>query len=338
MRKLARIETIVSVSPIAQAEAIEVSHVAGWAVVTKKGEFKAGDRALYIEIDAFLPDGQPAWQFLVDRVAHDWQGQRGHILRTVRLRGQISQGLLLPLSAIDPQLAAAPAGEDLAQRLGIRKWERDIPPDMVGRMRGAFPSRVSKTEQERAQNLPEQLALWAGQQRVWEISEKLEGQSCTFAWLEDGLHVCSKSVDFLETPDNLFWQFARSLRIEEQLREHFGGRLLAIQGELVGPGIEGNIYRFKEHRFYVFGVYDVRTGLKVSPDERSRILQMLQLPGVPILGSLTLPVQDTLEHLLGLAQARSAIADVEREGIVLNSLDGADSFKAISNRYLLKQK
>ena len=103
MRKLASLVVIDSINPIPKADAIEVARIGGWAVVVKKGEFAAGEQALYIEIDAFLPDGQPAWQFLVDKQGRTFEGVVGHRLRTVKLRGQVSQGFIVPISALPQQ-------------------------------------------------------------------------------------------------------------------------------------------------------------------------------------------------------------------------------------------
>lgn len=94
-RRLATFRTIDAVEPIPGADAIELAVVGGWKVVTKKGEFQVGDPCVYLEVDSFLPDGVPAWQFLVDKSSRTFNGVVGHKLRTVKLRGAISQGLIL---------------------------------------------------------------------------------------------------------------------------------------------------------------------------------------------------------------------------------------------------
>lgn len=99
-RRLATFRTIDDLSPIEGADLIEVATIGGWKVVVKKGEFKVGDGCVYFEIDSFLPDGVPAWQFLVDKQGREFEGVRGHRLRTVKLRGTTSQGLVLRLDQV----------------------------------------------------------------------------------------------------------------------------------------------------------------------------------------------------------------------------------------------
>lgn len=125
MRHLATIRTISDVSPIPGADAIEVASVDGWKVVIKKGEFSAGERGIYFEIDSFLPV-RPAYEFLRKSSfrQHPVSNEEGFRLRTVRLRGQVSQGLLLP---VPYELAGLPVGSDVTSDLGITKWEYPIP-------------------------------------------------------------------------------------------------------------------------------------------------------------------------------------------------------------------
>ena len=99
-RKLVTVRTIDAVNPIPDADAIEVATIGGWNVVVKKGEVKAGDKCVYFEIDSFLPTGNPAWQFLVDKQSRTFEGVVGHRLRTVKLRGVTSQGLALRLDQV----------------------------------------------------------------------------------------------------------------------------------------------------------------------------------------------------------------------------------------------
>ena len=182
-RKLASFRTVDDIQPIEGADAIELAVVGGWKCVTKKGEFKVGDPAIYFEIDSFLPDGVPAWQFLVDKQSRTMNGVTGHRLRTIRLRGQISQGLILPVSTFpvlqqilnseltltrdveDPaynmwyglhELEGQPLSpEDLNLNavLGIVKWDPPLPAQLQGLAAGLFPGWIRKTDQERAQNL-----------------------------------------------------------------------------------------------------------------------------------------------------------------------------------------
>jgi RNA ligase (TIGR02306 family) len=339
-RKLARIVRIDAISPIAKADAIECAHVGGWTVVVKKGEFAPGDLAIYFEIDAFLPEGNPAWQFLVDKVPFDFDGRRGHVLRSVTMRGQVSQGLLLPLMA---EHAGACLGQDVSELLGVVKYEPPIPKELAGKARGYRPSLVPETDEERVQNLALELAEWvqaAPGELVWEETEKLEGNSCSYALLDDEFRVCSRQVDYYESDDNPLWTVARRLEVEHKLRHHFGSRNIVLQGELVGPGIEGNIYGLTEHRFYLFRVYEVETGTWMAPSERHALAETLGIPHVPVIdGAFEFTPGMGMAELLAMADGPSAVNPARRrEGIVFKGIGHRQRFKVVSNKYLLNAK
>ena len=336
MRNMARIEIVRAVRPIPKADAIEVATIGGWNVVVKKDDaIQVGEPVVYIEIDAFLPEGNPAWQFLIDKQPRVWNGQTGHVLRTVTMRGQISQGFCLRPSTLglDPTL---PIGTNVAEALGIQKWEAPIPKELEGLARGMYPSGIPKTDQERIQNLPDQLEQWQLEADTWEVSEKLEGASTTFAWLDDDLHVCSRAVDYLDAPDNTLWQVAHRLSVPEKFAAELRGRQLAFQGELVGPGIEDNKYKLTEHRFYVYDVYDFQAGTYLAPQERYALVALLGLLHVPVLEPhYQLTTADTMDALLARAVGPSVLLEKQtREGLVYKRLDGRASFKTISNVYL----
>lgn len=342
-RNLARIVVIDAISPIEGADAIEVATVGGWKVVVKKGEFRQGDLAIYFEIDSFLPEGNPAWQFLVEKSAREFQGVRGHVLRSVKLRGHVSQGLLLPVSALESTyLAGAPLepGLPVAEALGVVKYEPPIPACLSGQVRGTFPSRVPKTDQERIQNLAAELAGWQQEGLRWEVTEKLEGSSCTFAWLDGELHVCSRTLDLAETERNSFWSAARALDIEAKLRAYAGDRNIALQGELVGHGIQGNIYKLNGQAFYLFDVYDVDAGGYLPSAARLALARDLDIPHVPVIEpEFLIDPRVSMDTLLAMADGESELRTGQaREGLVFKALTKQVSFKAISNRYLLKQK
>lgn len=342
-RNLARIVKIDSVGPIEGADAIEVAFVGGWPVVVKKNEYAPGDLAIYFEIDAFLPEGNPAWQFLVDKSSRMYDGRRGHVLRSVKLRGQVSQGLLLGLAALEgtPHALSSPeVGVNVAQDMGVVKYEPPVPACLAGVARGAFPLAIPKTDQERIQNLGTELAGWLADGTSWEVSEKLEGSSCTVAWLEGELHVCSRNLNLLETEGNSFWQVTRALGLDVKLPVFSGTRNLALQGELVGFGIQGNIYGLNGQQFYLYDVYDADERRYLSADEREEVAHALDLPHVPVIhAAFDLASTEGMADVLTMADGISVLkAGVAREGLVFKALGEQVSFKAISNKYLLKQK
>lgn len=357
MRQLVKFVSIDKITAIPGAEFIEVAHVGGWAVVTKRGEFSEGAQALYFEIDSFLPEGHPAWQFLVDKSSREYGDKRGHVLRTVKFRGQVSQGFLLPVAAV-PEIDGLSDAVDLAEVLGVVKYEKPIPACLAGEARGVFPSRVPKTDQERVQNLAQKLEQWVAEGTEWEVSEKLEGSSCTAGIIDGEFRVCSRNLDLRETAGNTFWQAVRACEVEERLRKHFPERELALQGELVGPGVEGNIYKLIKAAYYVYDVYDVNQSRYLTPAERMTVLSKLNeadnwadlpmaeqqqaakswvIKHVPTLGFMRLPSGAAMAGLLALADGQSLLAKTAREGLVFKAVNGGASFKAISNKYLLKQ-
>lgn len=339
-RKLARIVRVDDVVAIAGADAIEAAKVGGWAVVVKKNEFKVGELAVYFEIDSFLPQGNPAWQFLVDKSSKTFNGIKGHVLRSIKLRGQVSQGLLL---GVDVLRAAGALGADVSEVLGVVKYEAPVPAELAGIARGMFPSQVSKTDQERMQNLADELSDWnLDAQLTWEITEKLEGSSCTFAWLEQDLHVCTRNVDLMDTPGNSLWRLAKELDIAAKFAQFYANRRLALQGEIVGFGVQGNIYSLRAQKFYLFDIYDVDQKRYLNPPERHAMAHQMGVEQVPVVeAAYRLPggdISQVMGALLSLADGASVLKTEQlREGLVFKANEKPWSFKVVSNKYLLKQ-
>jgi RNA ligase (TIGR02306 family) len=246
MRKLATVRKIIDILPIPGADAIECAQVDGWKVVVKKDEFQVGQLATYFEIDSWIPE--PVAPFLC-KDKREFNGVQGARLRTIRLRGQISQGLLLP-AAND-----ANEGDDVTDALGIQKYEAPIPAQLSGMVRGNFPSYIPKTDQERIQNLTNELREWAAEDCFWEVTEKLDGSSMTAYLYQGEFGVCSRNLDLKESESNSFWRVARERDMENLLRAL--GRNLALQGELIGEGIQKNRYAIKGQQFYLFDIYDI---------------------------------------------------------------------------------
>src|ERR1700753_4271510 len=156
-RKLASIQEVLSVEDIPGADNIQVATVKGWKLVVKRDEFKAGDRAIYCEIDSFLPI-KDEFEFLRKSSYKKMGDLEGFRLKTIKLRGQVSQGLLLPVVALKDkvypdQYRALQIGDDVTEPLGIFKYEPPIPAELSGVMKGSFPNFIPKTDEERVQNL-----------------------------------------------------------------------------------------------------------------------------------------------------------------------------------------
>ena len=347
-RKLATIRKIKEINPIEGADAIELAVVDGWQVVVAKNVgHQVGDLVVYCEIDSFLPI-EPEFEFLRKSSYKKMGDQEGFRLKTIKLRGQISQGLILPYSVIPiAQFATAadlPEGMDVSEMLGIVKYEPPIPAQLAGKVKGSFPSFLRKTDEERIQNLEKEYTEWTlSSKHQFYATEKLDGSSFT-CYIKNGeFGVCSRNMDLLETEDNTFWAVARKLDLENKLRSF--GKNICFQGEMVGSGIQGNHYNMKDQTVFFYNIFLIDEREYVGYDEFRNMLFDLDLACVPVLSypfnfpSDSEAALPTVSVLLRSAEGKSVLNDkVEREGLVIRSMDRTISFKVISNKFLLGSK
>lgn len=345
MRKLATVRKISEINPIEGADAIECAIVDGWHVVVKRGEFKVGELAIYLEIDSWVPTELAPFlsKGKEPRVYNHVHGER---LRTVKLRKQLSQGLLLPHSILDERDRSGffinfyDEGADVTEVLNVQKWEQEIPAQLRGVMKGNFPSCIPKTDQERVQNLVKEIGVALELNKSFEVTEKLEGSSMT-CYLADGMFgVCSRNIDLEYSQGNTFWATAIAEDVEVKMRRTFFYDV-ALQGEVVGPGIQNNIYNLDRHEFYVFDIYDISLGEYLAPEARRTLVTQLGLKHVPLicdqmyLSDIASGVADIIKQ----ASAKSVLNPrQEREGVVFKEVNGGMTFKAISDKYLLSEK
>ena len=337
-RKLASIQVISDIRPIEGADAIEVARINNWDVVVAKNVgHKVGDHVVYCEIDSFLPIREE-FEFLRKSSFKRMGDQEGFRLKTIRLRGQVSQGLILPMSVFGDFGWTAYEGLDVTERLAIVKYEPPIPAELAGKVRGNFPGFLHKTDEERVQNLTKDYAKWVEEGLDFYVTEKLDGSSATFYLRDDLFGVCSRNLDLEETEGNTFWKVARELKLEEKLREF--GRNLCIQGELIGEGIQGNPYKIKGHTVKFFNVFDIDTQTNYGlPMFLATMEIYLKLETVPFLTDLTMKLPKTIDEMLAYADGKSVLnPNFDREGVVVRSMDRKISFKAISNKFLLNEK
>lgn len=361
MRKLVTVKNIDEIRPIDGADAIEAAMIGGWAVVVKKGEFNEGDFVLYHEIDSILPIDNPAYEFLMARssgkyTTDEGSNAEGHRLRTIKLRGQVSQGLILPLPKDfvvtkdrgvhyieSDTLNATPIDEaDLTEYFGVKKYEKRLSANLSGFARGNFPSFIPKTDQERIQNLSKNFPKWVADEAIYEMTEKLDGTSCTIyknsILLEEdkeALGVCSRNLDLKDTEGNVYWDIAKKYDIHAILLRD--GRNLAIQGEIIGEGIQGNQYKLPDRQFFVFDIYDIDNKEYFDAYDRQEFCKMNNLQHVPVVNSRYMFEVNNVIDAIPLADGPSALNGTPREGLVFKSLrNPADSFKIISNKWLMK--
>jgi RNA ligase (TIGR02306 family) len=334
-RKLASVVKIADIQPIPGADAIMVAKVKGWNVVVKVNEYKVGDLAVYYEIDSFLPV-RPQFEFLRKSSFKRMSSNEGFRLKTIRLRGQISQGLLTPI----PEGITNPKeGDDLTEALGIVKYEPPIPAQLAGKIKGTFPNFIPKTDEIRIQNFESEVGFSPAGERAY-LTEKLDGTSFTCYFNNGVFGVCGRNWELSETDDNSLWRMAKMLELKEKMTKL--GKNIALQGELIGAGINGNLYGLSDHKLFFFTGYDIDKGRRMFFDELEWVLFGLQLQMVPVLEKygFVIPNEgDIVDYMLKYAEGKSVLnMEVDREGVVVRGLEREFSFKAISNTYLLGSK
>ncbi len=323
-RKMASVQKIAEIKPIEGADRIVAYRINGWWVVDSKDKYEVGDYVVFCEVDSWIPH-ELAPFLSKGKEPREFEGVKGERLRTARLRGQLSQGLILPI----PDGFIKVEDTDCTDALGIRKWERPIPAQLRGLIKGNFPSEIPKTDQERVQNI--KIEEYAGQS--YEVTEKLHGSSMTCFLDKNGeFHVCSRNLDLKFDENNAYWKAAIKFNVEGKMRAA-GLAGVAIQGELCGAGINGNNYNLGLD-WFVFDVYVVGEGY-MAPKQRRTLINSLGLKHAPVVSVDSQLTQD-IPTLLEIANGKSYIAECLREGFVYKSEDGSKSFKVISNEWLCR--
>lgn len=338
-RVMARVVAIDNVEKHPNADSLDICTVGGWKVVTKLGEYKAGDLAVFAEVDSFIPH-EIAPYLSKGKEPREYKGVKGERLRTAKLRGVVSQGILLPMAVLNVEVdgivyeSLADEGCDVSEILNIVKWEPEIPAQLAGLVRGNFPSEIPKTDQPRIQNLKKELSIAQHKGLQFTIEEKLEGSSLTmYLDLQDEFHVCSRNMDLKRDESNTFWRAALKYDVENIMRQN-NLQGYAIQSELLAPGVQGNIYKLSDVEFYVFDIYDVKAARYLYPSERLSLINKLGFKQAPVVCEQT--SLGTMEEIIALADGTSMLYNTLREGIVFKQIDGDMTFKSISQQYLIK--
>ncbi len=328
---VASIQIIKSIDSIDGADNIVLAkfqHIA-WQVVVKKGEFQPGDRAVYIEIDSEVED-RPCYEFLRNKQFR---------VKSVKLRKILSQGLALPLVVFGDQLNGMEIGADVSVIVGAAHYEKPVPAQLAGQVKGNFPTYlgISRTDEERVQNYPELIEQFQGQ-AVY-ISQKINGCSGSFIKHDGELRVCSRNLELKFDSENTFWKIAEKYKLYD-LPDGY-----AVQGEIAGPGIQGNQLGLKEIELFVFNFFDLESKQYVHLLDLALCLEASAciLPVVPIVYAGIFNFK-SLDELLDFANQQRYPNGALAEGIVVRlaketyneTLKGRSSFKVISNNFLLK--
>lgn len=326
---LASIQKIDNLVPHPNANTLCLATVGGWQVVTKMGEFEIGDLCAYIEIDSIVPP-KPEFEFL--------QARRYRV-RTIKLRGELSQGLALPLWYL-------PKGEyevnqDVTELMEITKYEKVIAAGLAGLAKGSFPNFLIKTDEPRVQSSMKLLKAISG--KPYYISTKLDGTSATFYCNEGEYGVCSRNLE-LQPGIGVYWVVSDQYHIEEKLQAWYTqtGQSLCIQGEITGPSIQDNPLQRSRPELNIFNAYDIKEKRYLNFQELIDLCEFLNIPTVPIEEVGNNFSYDLIELL---TIANGWYNDKHRkEGIVVRPLaeesvnNARLSFKVINNMHLLEEK
>lgn len=355
MRKLASIQRIDDIQQIEGRDRIVLATVEGWHVIVTK-DFNVGDNVVFCEIDSVLPE-KPEFEFLRPKKFH---------IKTMRMAGVTSQGICFPLDILPEKYRDCEIGEDVTDIIGVKQYEptMDKEPDYDGHKqkntkkypkflmrfawfrklvlpkprKGGFPSFISKTDEERVQNMP-----WiVNDKREWIATEKVDGQSGTWALVRHkGLFrdkfeyiVCSRNLRLMHPDNSSYWRVSDKYKIENALKNMIGNHdWIAIQGECIGPKIQKNKYKREDYEMYVFNL--IYPSGRVDSIRAKSICENKGFNFVPIIDKHFI-MPDTVDDILFYADGQSYLADTIREGIVFRSKDGKQSMKAVSNQFLLK--
>jgi RNA ligase (TIGR02306 family) len=319
--QLATFETITEILPIVGADRIEIARVQGWQSVIRRGDYKVGDRIIFVPIDTVLTPAE--WN------KHLWDKNdptKPIRVKTVRLRGAISQGLIFPASLVSAQeiwdhMDDPDEDVSIAGMLGITKYEKQLHASLAGSAKGAFPSQfISKTDED---NLKSNTRAFneLKECNAVSISIKLDGTSATFIKELDGtFRVCSRNLELLDDPENAHWQMARKYDLQNIMKPG-----TALQGEILGPKIQGNVLGLNATELFCFNYKNLTTDKYLHVDEHSVELIPTGLQWVPHIATLSQAAfqYETIESLQELANKQQYANGAAAEGIVLRGLNDA---------------
>ncbi|MDR0730562.1 MAG: RNA ligase (ATP) [Treponema sp.] len=333
MRALVSIRQVKAITAIPDSDFLEAAHIMGWTCVVKKGEFKEGDLGVYFEVDSFLPV-DPRYEFLrSSSYRENSDNGKGFRIRTAKMRGQLSQGLFLSLAAF-PELEGFHEGDDVTEKLGVKKWYIPETSSAGGTIIGDRPNGIPASDEIRIQSALELLDDLRG--KPYYITTKMDGTSGIVYCIDGKIGCCSRNKEIKDEADALYWAPVYQYGLKEKLAKY--GKNIVLTGEICGPGIQRNRLRLSALAWYVFDVKDWDSGSYVPYDRMIEICGELGLPVVP-LEERGDSFAYTLEELLEKARGKYP-SGLDKEGIVVRDLMSpkAVSFKVLNNDALLKEK
>jgi len=343
MRSLVTIQKVRAISQIPDSDFLELAHVMGWQCVVKKGEFKEGDLGIYFEVDSFLPVDE-RYEFLRASSFRDSADNgQGFRIKTMRMRGQLSQGLLLPLEKF-PELADCSEGDlqegglreslDVTEKLNVKKWYIQETASAGGSIIGERPYGIPASDEIRIQSALELLEQLRG--NPYYITTKMDGTSGIVYHIDGKIGCCSRNKEIKDEPDALYWLPVYKYGLKEKFANL--GKNIVLTGEICGPGIQKNRLRLASTEWYVFDVKDCESNKYMAYDDAAKFCAELGLQTVP-LEERGEAFDYSLETLLERAKGKYP-SGLDKEGIVVRDAKSpkAVSFKVLNNDALLKEK
>lgn len=330
-RALAHIESVKEVFSIEGADRVEALKILGWTLVGKKGDFKVGDRVVFVEPDAILPFAP--WS---DFLRYKDKPDKPIRIKTVKIRKCISQGICFPLSILPEGDYAE--GQNVQEILGIVQYQPNIPANLSGKIKGNFPHFLRKTDSQRIQSYPDVINEFKDKEIY--CSLKIDGTSSSFYFKDGQFGICSRNLE-LKEDDTIYWKMAKQYNLEETLTKL--RRNICIQAECYGVGIQGNKLGLNDNKLAVFDIWDIDSQSYLNYDDFIGLVNVLGLESAPILyrGQFK---WNTVEELLDFADTIKYKNGSSAEGIVIRPVIEAYSqvlrerlaIKSISRTFLLK--
>jgi RNA ligase (TIGR02306 family) len=334
LRKLASIQIINQINPHTNAEKLLLAMILGWQVVINKEEnLKVGDKVIYFEIDSILPEGEE-WSKFMEKCKYR--------VKTIKLRGELSQGLIIPLEKLFPKIDREfNEGDDLTNLLKLTKYDDEDIQILEGKSRVSnFPTEygVSKTDEVRIQSSPSLLKEFYGKPYIATL--KYDGTSSTFIYDDSKTEfiVCSRNQKLEESKEDLYWKTARKYNIEEILKKNPD---FILQGEIYGPKINGNKLNVKEVKLVIFNVFSKELNKGLDYEELVSFCKVNSLEYASLMTSGD-SFNESVSSLLEMVKGNYPNTNTPREGFVFRLKKNWDnsrrcSFKVINNDYLLKK-
>lgn len=349
----ATVQKITKIVKHPNADLLDICNILGWQCITKTGEFKEGDLICYIAIDTVVPE-LPEYEFLRERKFR---------VRTIKLRKQISQGLIVPLPN-----GKWKEGDDITEVLGVKKYEKPdnnperyekprMPkkwykkwiylfkynflykafPKLLRLSRSPFPKHlVSITDEERIQNMPQVLSQYAG--KLFVVSYKLDGSSITIIHSKvlgkSKFRICSRRFELHDKKNDWHRVFTNTEFKYEILKlvKQFGTNDIIVQGEAIGK-FNGNHHNLQREQIRLFNIYV--NGKRLNQKEFLEVCLKNNIPHCPLYKETAL--NHTLPEILKESEIKDLLnPSVDVEGLIWRCVDDNMSFKVINNKYLLK--